>query len=304
MAYHTGMTGLRPTFTPSRLNVGGYGVTVRERRNITPGAPWLEGTMVFQAIAQVYKGNGVSVLFRHPAHVDSDGSLCILPEPWAARHYRRAVMGGAGVYRLGLWAFLAASRTADAQGGAALGVNGSPALWAFRGAASRYTWEGLPPLPLYLDVTQGEGLSIRQVERRHGRAAADVYARSVMRVAVDIAQAAVQAQQEAVRQVMGALAQASCQYDIDVVTRCTGLNSSTLFEEVRASIHAALNVQAAALSDRRERRAFRRAARLVLRVLRRMVPRRAPPRPSAACLPRPLHAQPRPPAAPLAPPAL
>lgn len=42
--------------------------------------------------------------------VDPVSGLTVTPEAWRARHYRRAVMRGAGVYRLGLWAHLGARR--------------------------------------------------------------------------------------------------------------------------------------------------------------------------------------------------
>lgn len=80
------MTGPRPTSTPSRLNVGGYQVTGREEmfKSALPFPPYR----------------------RRAGTVAPDGSLSLEPEAWQVRHYRRAVMRGAGVYQADLWAFL------------------------------------------------------------------------------------------------------------------------------------------------------------------------------------------------------
>ncbi len=47
---------------------------------------------------------------KSSATVTADGLLNIAPEVWRVRHYRRAVMRGAGVYQAGLWAYLARRR--------------------------------------------------------------------------------------------------------------------------------------------------------------------------------------------------
>lgn len=124
MAYPRGMTGPHPSFTPSRLNVGGYGVRVVWQERMTGWQArrmhgWGESTAfgIERLGFHITQSRGVG------GTVTSDGSLTVKPEPWAARHYRRAVMAGAGVYRLGLWAFLAAGRgytfTAPAPGASA-----------------------------------------------------------------------------------------------------------------------------------------------------------------------------------------
>ena len=53
---------------------------------------------------------GTKVVVEQAAEVTADGSLSVEPEAWHARHYRRAVMGGAGVYQMNLRAFLVSRR--------------------------------------------------------------------------------------------------------------------------------------------------------------------------------------------------
>lgn len=119
-----------PVTLPSaaRMNAGGaYVVKVRERRLLHLDAPWAEdasGLEEYMA-SSILLGLRVTCEVETAGTVTPDGSLSVEPEPWAARHYRRAVMQGAGVYRWGLWAMLAPGRAAaepDAQAGAALGV--------------------------------------------------------------------------------------------------------------------------------------------------------------------------------------
>ncbi len=119
MPYHKRMKAPRPEFTTSRLNVGGYGVMLTHR-TVAPdpmGRAWddlfrndprLSSVPSNGRLRLTPKGLEVSVFIR--GRVQADGMLTVEREPWAARHYRRAVMGGAGVYRMGLWAFLAARR--------------------------------------------------------------------------------------------------------------------------------------------------------------------------------------------------
>lgn len=102
MPYHKRMKAPRPEFTTSRLNVGGYGVTVRAWVEMYEHIDlWDPATPVIDRSGWARTTWGTVV---------AEGSLNLIPEKWRARHYRRVVMGGAGVYRLGLWAFLAARR--------------------------------------------------------------------------------------------------------------------------------------------------------------------------------------------------
>lgn len=111
------MTGRAPSYVPSRLNMGGYGVTVRCSTQLdlpqttslidafcAPDRPrdLADGGQV------VRRADGIFAIATRNGSVTADGSLSVEPERWAARHFRRAVMNGAGVYRLGLWAFLGA----------------------------------------------------------------------------------------------------------------------------------------------------------------------------------------------------
>ncbi len=95
--YTDAMNAPAPLGTPSRLNVGGYEVRVR-----------------FE-----YRKPGVSKVIDKLGDVYPDGSLSIFSPPWADRHYRRAVMRGAGVYQAGLWAMLAGrAQVIEAEAGA------------------------------------------------------------------------------------------------------------------------------------------------------------------------------------------
>lgn len=94
-------TPRRPALT-SRLNTGGYGaaVSIYERRPIKYIGVDANGKRVEQLTpwavpCKVAEGT-----------VSADGSLSITPRAYELRHYRRAVLRGAGVYRWGLWAFL------------------------------------------------------------------------------------------------------------------------------------------------------------------------------------------------------
>lgn len=103
MPYHKRMKAPRPEFTTSRLNVGGYRVAVW---GFNKGLIGCDSDLVHLIRAGVFAGTH----FIREGKVSPEGVLKVDPEEWPARHYRRAVMGGAGVYRLGLWAFLAARR--------------------------------------------------------------------------------------------------------------------------------------------------------------------------------------------------
>lgn len=114
------MSAPRPTFTASRQNAGGYGVTVRfyapatssTSSRIADVLAKIRGSVDVKS--QAFFDREFAPKLRRPVilsgTVNSDGSLNIEPELWRARHYKRAVMGGAGVYSWGLWAFLSARR--------------------------------------------------------------------------------------------------------------------------------------------------------------------------------------------------
>lgn len=115
-----GMSRPRPDFTPSRLNVGAYAVTVERTEvmrfsEVVPAAQVLallkaRSPFLDQDAQAAFSPAGIELKQRAKGTVNPDGSLSVERERWAARHYRRAVMSGAGVYRLGLWAFLASRR--------------------------------------------------------------------------------------------------------------------------------------------------------------------------------------------------
>lgn len=119
----------------SRLNVGGYGAVVVENASesvFLTNKAWREQRVSVDPTTRCPR-----TLFRHlgknfrAAHVHPDGALSIHAEPWEIRRHRRAVMGGAGVYQAGLWAYLAGGqqrRQAAPPFRAALGVNGAQAL--------------------------------------------------------------------------------------------------------------------------------------------------------------------------------
>jgi hypothetical protein len=148
MAYPGGMTGPRPSFTPSRLNVGGYGVRVEWYDRDVTAPRWAK------ALPQSHRRLGILPWGFRVAQVGrlhADGSLSVEPEPWRARHYRRAVMAGAGVYRLGLWAFLAAGRgytfTAPAPGAS---------VEPHR--VRVYGWQVSEQVPTYVEIPDSEDM--------------------------------------------------------------------------------------------------------------------------------------------------
>lgn len=102
------MTAPRPLPVTSRMNAGGYEVWVRHYVEMYELDPEYAFTADEYRGARDLSGWGRSTW----GNVTPDGSLSVEPEAWRTRHYRRAVMRGAGVYRLGLWAFLAARRVA------------------------------------------------------------------------------------------------------------------------------------------------------------------------------------------------
>ncbi len=104
------MSTPRPPAVTSRLNTGGYGaaVSIYERRQIKyigvdANGKRVERLTPWAGPCKVAEGT-----------VSADGSLSITPRAYELRHYRRAVMRGAGVYRWGLWAFLGARRATGA----------------------------------------------------------------------------------------------------------------------------------------------------------------------------------------------
>ena len=215
--------------------------------------------------------------------VTPDGSLSVEPEPWAARHYRRAVMRGAGVYRWGLWAAFGGTRPGaqpDAQAGAALGVpvNGPEQLDGFSpwGVAPRFTPPPTavsPPRVSRDALAQGLALLERVVPLRLPF--------------LELLEAA-----------LGLDAPSPRAFDPS-----TGSAGFLLGAAQSLAHRAAAALLPQGRKHRAQRRAFWAAIRAALRVLRRMLPRVRRPR-STCPAPRPLHARPRPPAAPLAPPAL
>lgn len=105
------MTAPHLNFTPSRLNVGEYGVGVRVRYPLLQGAPISSKNKMLSYLTPREGGPTVTYTHIHRAKIDADGQFSMVAEEWRARHYRRAVMNGAGVYRLGLWAYLGARRS-------------------------------------------------------------------------------------------------------------------------------------------------------------------------------------------------
>lgn len=106
------MNVTRSSFTPSRLNVGAYPVRVRERHRLKQGDFVTASSQLLRWLAPAGKGcASVSFTRIRKGTAQVDGSLLTLePEQWRVRHYRRAVMRGAGVYQMGLWAFLGSKR--------------------------------------------------------------------------------------------------------------------------------------------------------------------------------------------------
>ncbi|WP_339095016.1 hypothetical protein ACINK0_03080 [Deinococcus sp. VB343] len=295
--------------SPDRMNTGPYQVTVVHTTRVPDalGIPWavlfgddprlrdVPDTLQLKA-----RGSVLEAAVSIPGTVTPDGSLSVEPEPWAARHYRRAVMRGAGVYRWGLWAMLAPGRAAaepDAQAGAAL--NGAAQLDGFT------AWGYGPPLPELAPsspprAARPEKLP-RKKKKQHKKAEA---AREHKALQLHVAQ------------VLDSLGFTRAH---EVLTEEYGLERShyliTLAAlrvhkhvEIFSEVQAAANTAAALIlpsgkEHRAQRRAFWAAVRGIVRVLRRMLPRVRRPR-STRPAPRPLYARPRPPAAPLAPPAL
>ncbi|MDV6376089.1 hypothetical protein [Deinococcus arenicola] len=274
------MNAPRPTLTPSRLNVGGYGVTVRYFR---AGYLGMDAEDIHAMKAFGFPGVNV----WRGGKVDADGSLTVDPEVWRARHYRRAVMGGAGVYRLGLWAMLAHRQTdAQAEGGAALGGNDG-------GTLARFALAHRPPRTpdrVYLPGSSGEP-TFRQIRARYGEQVSQAVASAAVRGGLELLD------RSGLRQIL------IDAFSTPVIDPEYRKRIEALASGVNDEINAALNVQAGQLKERAQRRAFRRAAREVLRLLGRMAARRVPQRPPMR-VPRPLYARAVPPAAPLAPPAL
>lgn len=96
------MNAPHPTFVPSRLNVGGYGVEVRRP----------VGVFEYESDHKTLKVQPTFVywLKAKEGTVTPDGVLSVELDSWVPRHYRRAVMRGAGVYQIGLWAYVAGQR--------------------------------------------------------------------------------------------------------------------------------------------------------------------------------------------------
>lgn len=280
----SGMTAPVTLPSPDRLNTGGaYAVTIRERRRLLAGAPWAEKNPVLQYMApQDGPGYG-RIHFTVKLHgtVTPDGSLSVEPEPWAARHYRRAVMRGAGVYRWGLWAMLAPGRAAaepDAQAGAALGGNVD--------VPYEYSFEALECFSSpEVKKTRREKRKMRRDFKRMSRS-----------------RKAYKGECRASRRVVDKYVnRAAYLYGLVLLdgwhSASNGIRRQALYAVIGSLIDKAFklsdNVRLVLSGVIKRGDAYR--AYLARIVKPRRAPRRAP---------RPLHAQPRPPAAPLAPPAL
>jgi hypothetical protein len=278
--------------TSSRLNVGGYGVRVIRGQfvgkklggrlePIEPPPPGVAAGIEFwmtTPYVECLRSYAVGT-------VSAAGALSLKRKPWQIRHYRRAVMGGAGVYRLGLWAFLAARRPAaqPSQTGAALGgMNGAAQLNALSRAAHGRV---------------KHSLCWKTPRRRYERGLAS---ESVMRRALHDALTGFS--------FSGAADNAGPRYrwlsffEEEKRPRPQYTGTSESLAQFLAAVREEL--RRLALRDEGQKPEHERAARQLRRALRRMVARRVNTQRSAACLPQPLHAQPKPPAAPLAPPPL
>lgn len=216
-------------------------------------------------------------------NVTPDGSLSVHPDPWTARHYRRAVMRGAGVYRWGLWAMLAPGRPAakpDAQAGAALGgepVNGAEQLAGFAAWAAPVEKMSLGLPRTYIAAPQPAYLTEKLTT-------AAQYGYHWGNILLSLAKHLPGGPQAVVKQLMHGF--------------------EPLGAQLRASLYSFVLQLPKGREHRNERRQFWRTVRVLLRVLRRMAPRKPKRRPPVRRAPRPLYSRAIPPAAPLAPPAL
>lgn len=300
--YPETMTTPKFSAISARSNTGGYGVEVREC--VAPGwqgVRWagpLEGEP-FDIPAVWAKLTGGTVT--------PDGSLYIEPEVWRARHYRRAVMHGAGVYQVSLWAHLAGKRQAmpiEVGQRTALRGNGGQIL-------DRFTRVGYAPPPPPPEVLAR--ITFRQIQRIYGPAVAMKVMHQGMSIAGLLGQVYRDAQAKAVSQVVAQVAEATSPRHIvrqvlAVLHEC-GHQIPSIRDGSAGFLYAAAHKVAAQVfqsgrEHRAQRRAYWAAIRDVVGVLRRMVPRRIRPQRAPSRAPRPLYSRAIPPAAPLAPPVL
>ena len=120
MPYHEAMKAPCPSFTTSRHNVGAYAVRVYGGRLGERAGHFPEPCVIpdeLEAALEFWMTTPYTTISKPVSGgtVASDGSLTLEPERWALRHYRRAIMRGAGVYQAGLWAFLGGQRTKAPQ---------------------------------------------------------------------------------------------------------------------------------------------------------------------------------------------
>lgn len=208
--------------------------------------------------------------------VTPDGSLSVEPEPWAARHYRRAVMRGAGVYRWGLWAAFGAGR---AEAGAALSSEPLNGAYQFFVCTEQFFLYNCPPSTAPRQSDKARRRHFNRVYILHGGAYGASKAGRVPK-RLTVYGSPVQAP---IRSGFFPSAGAYVRY-ARAVERMWCLT---------ARIKAAAVYQGALENLIKRGEAYRaHLARIVK-------PQRPPAR-----IPRPLYARPRPPAAPLAPPAL
>lgn len=230
--------------------------------------------------------------------VTPDGSLSVEAAPWHARHYRRAVMRGAGVYRWGLWAMLAPGRPAaepDAQAGAPLGVNvaaqmGSTLVYYDSLIRRDSEAETVNDSPL-ISNSNGTAKNRRRIRRKIGLVRKRRAGRSKRPTPITYTVQLIVSHNEKVGEM---LSYGFGPFWASVGAKARLGRSHRLITALTEHMRRARRPLAPALA-----RLIKRGDAYRAHLARIVKPRRAPRR-----APRPLHAQPRPPAAPLAPPAL
>jgi len=286
----------RLAFTPSRWNMGGYKARVVWQDVNVNASYWSHKAEKARLYARLGLVPG-SYRVEQAGTVAADGSLTVEPEAWQKRHYRRAVMGGAGVYQAHLWAMLAGKRRL-AQ------LFGHPD-WVAQASNTGYTADrfailGYAPSPPSAVILHR--LPRHVIRRWYGPAVA---LRAVVNPAVERAWAKINevASRKRIDQVLAVQMEASKSRLANLVHMFAG--PRLLQEQFHRTVHTiSLAFLPRGKKHRAERRAFHAAARELLRFLRRLSPRRARPPRNMGRVPRPLHVYPTPPAAILAPPAL
>lgn len=264
------------TSITSRLNTGAYGVTVcwhDQNVNVPRWACKSEKRAAYALLGLQPHAYRV----KQQATVSPDGSLSLEPEPWAVRHYRRAVMGGAGVYQAGLWAMLAGKRHAPILETGQRAARGGNDLSTFR----RFE------LAAHKKVRHSARWKTAAHTKQHPARVAlfELHIQTVI---------------NNLRPLDSLIQRAGHCYSVHDLDKLNArFNSFISLLKETAKVHISIEAK----RQRGSTKAYRAILRRIIRLLRRLVPSVKRCRPPSR-IPRPLYSRAIPPAATLAPPAL